>query len=88
MRVDWDQARGRGEGDECYFWRFYQIVSYMIRQWYNGGSRTSAGSGRGPRGVGTYGITIAEAKAKAICLVEVKWIGVEHLDVHLPFFEI
>lgn len=44
------------------------------------------GSGREP-GV-TYGIIGAEAKAKAICLVEVKWIGVEHFDIHLPFFEI
>ena len=60
----------------------------MIRQWYNDGSRTSAGSGRGPGGGVTYGIIGAEAKAKAICLVEVKWIGVEHFDIHLPFFEI
>lgn len=38
--------------------------------------------------VHTYRVIIAEAEAKAECLVEVKWVGIENTNVHLPFFEV
>lgn len=39
-------------------------------------------------GKGTYGIITAEAETQTECLVQVDGVGVEDLDVHLPFFEV